>query len=110
MPEAVDGVFPTPASTTTPPSVRAGFSRSKGGELVVGGQLVFRSSTSLNDPKAVAADAKTARLTVIPFHQHLELIRVPDDPCAWDPQIGLLDPVTSCRDGVSPLQAAPPSQ
>jgi hypothetical protein len=64
----------------------------------------------LNDPKAAAADAKTARPTVIPFHQHLELVGVPDDSCASDPQIGLLDPVTFCRDVVSPLHAAPPSQ
>jgi hypothetical protein len=69
-----------------------------------------RSLVILDDPKLVAADAKTARPTVIPFHEHLELICVPDDSCASNPRSGPLDPLTFCRDVVSPLQAAPPSQ
>jgi hypothetical protein len=60
------------------------------------------------DGKLIAAKTQTARFTVLPFHENLKLVGVPDDTHAANAHLALLDLISLIWDRVVPRHSFSP--
>ena len=70
------------------------------GGLPVQASSIFFGECS--DGELIAAEAQTARSAVLPFHENLKLVGVPDDPQAANAGSELLDLISPVWDRVVP--------